>query len=135
MDDGFAKSVEGFQLAAFGGHRRVNRRATRIQIRRDALLLGWRCISPRNCFKFLRSQVRDSRTPNNSINEASMFEVVEPVVEEAGRGFLKWTNPIDCILKIAGIKLSSPSCAAPNIAALVDNQVADSQKEFLLFPW
>ena len=33
------RRVEGFELAAFGGHRRVNRRTTRIQIRRDALLL------------------------------------------------------------------------------------------------
>ena len=37
-----AESVKGFELAAFGGHRRVNRRATRIQIRRDALLLRQR---------------------------------------------------------------------------------------------
>src|SRR5712675_1090086 len=34
----FTKFVEGFELAAFGGEGGVNRRATRIQIRRDALL-------------------------------------------------------------------------------------------------
>ncbi len=37
-----AKSVKRFELAAFGGHCGVNRRATRIQIRRDALLLRQR---------------------------------------------------------------------------------------------
>ncbi len=34
-----SQALEGSQLAAFGGHRCVNRRTTRIQIRRDALLL------------------------------------------------------------------------------------------------
>ncbi len=33
------KSVECFELAAFDGDRGINRRATRIQMRRDALLL------------------------------------------------------------------------------------------------
>nr|WP_236848608.1 hypothetical protein [Candidatus Thiodictyon syntrophicum] len=42
LDDGFAKSVEGFELAALGGDRRVNRRATRIQIGGDTLLLRQR---------------------------------------------------------------------------------------------
>ena len=41
-DDRTAKAVKGFELAAFGDHRRVNRRTTRIQIRCDALLLGQR---------------------------------------------------------------------------------------------
>ena len=38
----FAEGLKCFDLAAFGGHRRINRRTTRIQIRRDALLLGQR---------------------------------------------------------------------------------------------
>ena len=40
LDDGFAESVEGFELLLFRLHRPVNRLATRVQIRRNPLLLG-----------------------------------------------------------------------------------------------
>ncbi|KFB71507.1 MAG: hypothetical protein AW09_003348 [Candidatus Accumulibacter phosphatis] len=42
MHGGLADFVEGFELAAFGGYGSVNRRATRIQIGCDALLLRQR---------------------------------------------------------------------------------------------
>src|SRR5205085_5254129 len=53
------KFVEGCELAAFGGHRRVNRRATRIQIRGDTLLImasAWH--SQNNTSQLLSVQVR-----------------------------------------------------------------------------
>lgn len=42
LNDGSSERIEGFELAAFGGDGGVNRRATGIQIRRDALLLRQR---------------------------------------------------------------------------------------------
>ena len=39
MYDGLAEGKEGFKLASLGGHRRINRRATRIQLRLDFSLL------------------------------------------------------------------------------------------------
>lgn len=134
MNPRLPQRVEGFELVAFGGHRRVQRRTTRIQIRRNPLLIRWRGIGPGDGFKLFRSQVGDGRAANNGINETSVFDIVEPVVEEAGGSFLTWTNPIDCILEIACIKPSSPSCAAPNIAALVNNQVADPGEGVPSFP-
>src|ERR1017187_4298602 len=37
--DGFAQGVESFELASFGDRGRINRRTTRIQMRRDQVLL------------------------------------------------------------------------------------------------
>lgn len=39
-NDRLPEGIKGLKLAAFGGHRRIDRRTTRIQRRCDSLLLG-----------------------------------------------------------------------------------------------
>ncbi len=73
LDDGFAKRVEGFQLAALCGYRRVDRRATRIQIGGDALLLWqWRKRHPRFFEDRLRNQLH-----LNDKSKTTMRKVME----------------------------------------------------------
>lgn len=110
----YAESIEGFKLAAFGGHRRVNCRATRIQVGRDALLLGQRRERHLD-----RSKVALAQALPRSSGGARKDLVLPPRSREAvGQELVikscRWTNDTNVLVDIPLAKVVRHERATPD---------------------
>ena len=83
-----SKRVEGFELVVFGGHRRVNRRTTRIQIRRDARLLGQGRQAHWQVSVFVCTDVLNRGPGENEVFPGLVRRRLREIVKELGREFV-----------------------------------------------